>query len=159
MKWRNLMDLKQVKLLGFPILLTFALTGCVSMPDYINAPSANTTNISEESTVLQKNNVNMTRLDSKSINGMWKISINGAICQLSTTHTKQGKYYLASARSCPVPLHDVAAWQVSNEKLVLYDNQNNVIVSLSKPLLEEDNIDDMVLNGTLDDSTLVTMSR
>lgn len=153
------MDLKQAKLFGFPILLFFALTGCVSRSGYINSPSINTTNISQGNISPQNNNVNMSHLDSKFINGVWKISINGALCQLSTTHTKQGKYYLASARSCPEPLHNVTAWQVSDEKLMLYDNQDNIIVSLVKPLVAEDNNDGIVLNGTIDDTILVTMSR
>lgn len=142
------MFLKQFKVSCFPILMSILLTGCIPTPS---------TDITEESQIPQLNNEESIALNANLINGVWQIAVNDATCQLSTTHTKQGQYYLASARSCPAPLHDAVAWQVKDNSFILYGRDNKAIVTLTKPSEPSDN--DAFLSGSTDDGVMVTMSR
>lgn len=144
------MNLKQIKLFNLPALLTIALMGCVSDSSFNNTSLTDSTTILEEKANIEKNNQN--HLNAKSINGVWCITINNNSCQLFTTHTKQGKYYLASAKSCSSPMHDAAVWNVKDHKLNIYNKRNELIVSL-------ENTDNNNFNGTTTEGISIVMSR
>lgn len=151
------MNLKRIKFLSLPVLLTIALAGCVSDSSYDNSATNNIANITEEATTTQNNNSD--QITDKNINGVWRITMNNISCQLITTHTKQGKYYLASSRSCPEPIHRVSAWKVTDNKLNLYNKQNELILTLEKPMLDIDDNSDVFLTGTSAEGSTINMSR
>ena len=62
--------------------------------------------------------------------GAWKVSTEGASCQMFMALTKWSSGFRAASRGCPGDAANVSAWNVSGQQVLLTDSNGNRVATL-----------------------------